>query len=127
MSWLNEEPRLRNTLTLAAGLTAGAVLTLAGPANPAAHAASTTLGAAATDRGRDFGTAAAAGRLGDSTYSSILDREFNMITPENEMKWDTTEPSRGNSNFGPGDQIVSHASAHGQRMRGHALVWHQQL
>ncbi|MBM9440974.1 endo-1,4-beta-xylanase, partial [Streptomyces bryophytorum] len=37
------------------------------------------------------------------------------------------EPSRGNFNFGPGDQIVSHAQSHGQRMRGHTLVWHNQL
>ncbi|MEV8100770.1 endo-1,4-beta-xylanase, partial [Kitasatospora sp. NPDC085879] len=77
--------------------------------------------------GRYFGTAVAAGRLGDSTYSTILDREFNMITPENEMKWDAIEPSRGSFNFAPGDAIVSHASAHGQRMRGHTLVWHSQL
>lgn len=127
MSWLNEEPRLRTVLALAAGLTAGTALALAGPATPAAHAASGTLGAAAADSGRYFGTAVAAGKLGDSTYSTILDREFNMITPENEMKWDTTEPSRGSFNFGPADQIVNHATAHGQRMRGHTLVWHSQL
>ncbi|WP_031526498.1 endo-1,4-beta-xylanase, partial [Streptomyces sp. NRRL F-5123] len=72
-----------------------------------------SLGSAAAQSGRYFGTAVAAGRLGDSTYSTILDREFNMITPENEMKWDTTEPSRGNFNFGPADQIVNHAQAHG--------------
>ncbi|MEV8095696.1 1,4-beta-xylanase, partial [Kitasatospora sp. NPDC085879] len=41
----------------------------------------TVLGAAAAGSGRYFGTAVAAGRLGDSTYSTILDREFNMITP----------------------------------------------
>ncbi|WP_265737168.1 endo-1,4-beta-xylanase [Actinacidiphila paucisporea] len=94
----------------------------------ATHAAAAgSLGAAAAQSGRYFGTAVAAGRLGDSTYSTILDREFNMITPENEMKWDTTEPSRGNFNFGPGDQIVNHAAAHGQKMRGHTLVWHNQL
>ncbi|MFF1478442.1 endo-1,4-beta-xylanase, partial [Streptomyces sp. NPDC058301] len=127
MSWPNEEHRLRKALTLTTGLVAGTVLALTGPGSPAAHAASGTLGAAAADSGRYFGTAVAAGKLGDSTYSTILDREFNMITPENEMKWDTTEPSRGNFNFGPADQIVGHATAHGQRMRGHTLVWHSQL
>ena len=87
----------------------------------------TTLGAAAAGSGRYFGTAVSSGRLGDSTYSTVLDREFNMVTPENEMKWDTTEPSRGSFNFAPADSIVSHASTHGERMRGHTLVWHSQL
>jgi endo-1,4-beta-xylanase len=86
-----------------------------------------TLGAQAAQSGRYFGTAVAAGRLGDGTYTGILDREFNSVTPENEMKWDTTEPSRGNFNFGPADQIVNRAISHGQRMRGHTLVWHSQL
>ncbi|MFI5797759.1 non-reducing end alpha-L-arabinofuranosidase family hydrolase [Streptomyces sp. NPDC051677] len=86
-----------------------------------------TLGAQAAQSGRYFGTAVAAGRLGDGTYTGILDREFNSVTPENEMKWDTTEPSRGSFNFGPADQIVNRATAHGQRMRGHTLVWHSQL
>ncbi|MER6425635.1 non-reducing end alpha-L-arabinofuranosidase family hydrolase [Streptomyces sp. NPDC001137] len=111
------------------GLLAAAALvtpgTAAGAPNPTIQAS--TLGAQAAQSGRYFGTAVAAGRLGDGTYSRILDREFNAVTPENEMKWDATEPSRGNFNFGPGDQIVSHATAHGQRMRGHTLVWHSQL
>ncbi len=111
-------------LALAAVVTPGAAS--ATPDAPDALRAS-TLGAQAAQSGRYFGTAVAAGRLGDSTYSGILDREFNMITPENEMKWDTTERSRGSFNFGPADQIVSHAAAHGQRMRGHTLVWHSQL
>lgn len=115
-------------------LAAAVVLAAAGAAVPlvaqAAHtskARTPTLAAAAAGSGRYFGTAVASGRLGDSTYSTILDREFNMITPENEMKWDATEPSRGTFNFGPADSIVSHASAHGRRMRGHTLVWHSQL
>jgi len=49
-----------------------------------------------------------------------------MITPENEMKWDATEPSQGVFNYSSADQIVAHAQAHGQRMRGHALAWHSQ-
>ncbi|MER5661734.1 non-reducing end alpha-L-arabinofuranosidase family hydrolase [Streptomyces mirabilis] len=87
----------------------------------------TTAADAAAGSSRYFGTAVPSGRLGDSAYSAILDREFNMITPENEMKWDATEPSRGSFDFGRADQIVGHAAAHGQRMRGHTLVWHSQL
>ena len=109
-----------------AAVAAATALTLL-PTATTAQAAASTLGAAAAQTNRYFGTAVAAFKLGDTTYSGILDREFSMITPENEMKWDTTEPSRGNFNFGPADQIVSHAKAHGQRMRGHTLVWHSQL
>ncbi|MFL6140541.1 MAG: endo-1,4-beta-xylanase [Labedaea sp.] len=94
---------------------------------PSVAQAATTLGAAAGQSGRYFGAAVAASRLGDSQYSTILDREFSMVTPENEMKWDATEPSRNNFTFGSADQIVSHARSHGQRMRGHTLVWHSQL
>ncbi|GGT84723.1 hypothetical protein GCM10010289_00290 [Streptomyces violascens] len=68
-------------------LAAAVVLAAAGAAVPlvaqAAHTSKTgtpTLAAAAAGSGRYFGTAVASGRLGDSTYSSILDREFNMIT-----------------------------------------------
>ncbi|MFD9129353.1 endo-1,4-beta-xylanase [Kitasatospora sp. NPDC059571] len=126
MPRLNERIRLGRVLTPAVCAAVGMVAVLA--AAPAVQAAGAgTLGAAASGSGRYFGTASPAGKLGDSTYASILDREFNMITPENEMKWDTTEPSRGSFNFAPADSIVSHASAHGQRMRGHTLVWHSQL
>lgn len=50
-----------------------------------------------------------------------------MVTPGNEMKWDTTEPGNGSYNFGPGDAIVNFATAHSMRVRGHNLVWHSQL
>ncbi|MFC5908116.1 non-reducing end alpha-L-arabinofuranosidase family hydrolase [Streptacidiphilus monticola] len=120
-------PATRRALTAAVVLAAaaGAAIPLVAQASHTPNAG--TLGAAAAGSGRYFGTAVASGRLGDATYSAILDREFNMITPENEMKWDTTEPSQGSFNFAPGDSIVSHAAAHGQRMRGHTLVWHSQL
>jgi GH35 family endo-1,4-beta-xylanase/poly(3-hydroxybutyrate) depolymerase len=92
-----------------------------------ANDAGTTLGTAAAKSGRYFGAAIAAGRMGDAAYTDIANREFSMITPENEMKWDATEGSRGNFNFGGADKIVDNATAHGQRMRGHTLVWHAQL
>ncbi|WP_369365556.1 non-reducing end alpha-L-arabinofuranosidase family hydrolase [Streptomyces sp. CG4] len=121
-------PATRRVLAAAVVLAAaGAAVPLVAQAAHTPNARTPTLAGAAAGSGRYFGTAVSSGRLGDSTYSSILDREFNMITPENEMKWDTVEPSRGNFNFGPADSIVGHAAAHGQRMRGHTLVWHSQL
>ncbi len=115
----------------AAGVMAVAGTATAAPtaasASASASAQASTLGAQAAQSGRYFGTAVAGGRLGDSTYSTILDREFNMVTPENEMKWDTTERSRGSFNFGPADQIANRALSRGQRLRGHTLVWHSQL
>ncbi|MEV1250094.1 endo-1,4-beta-xylanase, partial [Nonomuraea sp. NPDC049750] len=48
-----------------------------------ADAAASTLGAAAAQSGRYFGTAISAGRLGDSQYTTIAGREFNMVTAEN--------------------------------------------
>ncbi|WP_371666931.1 non-reducing end alpha-L-arabinofuranosidase family hydrolase [Streptomyces sp. NBC_00289] len=125
---MNPLKRLGCRRTSILGLLAATVLATPGTATGAPDAVrASTLGAQAAQSGRYFGTAVAAGRLGDRTYTGILDREFNMVTPENEMKWDATEPSRGSFNFGPGDQIVNRATSHGQRMRGHTLVWHSQL
>ena len=97
-----------------------------GLAMPAANAAASTLGAAAAQSGRYFGTAIAANRLGDSTYSTIAGREFNMITAENEMKPDATQPNRGQFNFNSGDQIYNWATQRGLKVRGHTLAWHAQ-
>ncbi|MEU2231485.1 non-reducing end alpha-L-arabinofuranosidase family hydrolase [Streptomyces vietnamensis] len=124
MKGLHRLRRRRRTWAIglsATALVAGAVTLIPGSAGAAG------LGTQAAPSGRYFGTAVAAGRLGDSAYTAIADREFNMITPENEMKWDAVEPSRGNFSFGPADRIVDRALAHGQRLRGHTTVWHSQL
>ncbi|MFI6108690.1 non-reducing end alpha-L-arabinofuranosidase family hydrolase [Streptomyces sp. NPDC051310] len=124
MKGLHRLRRRRRTLTIglsATALVAGVVTFLPSSAGAAG------LGTQAASSGRYFGTAVAAGRLGDPTYTAIADREFNMITPENEMKWDAIEPSRGNFQFGPADRIVNRALARGQRLRGHTTVWHSQL
>ncbi|MFE5311206.1 endo-1,4-beta-xylanase [Isoptericola sp. NPDC056605] len=91
-----------------------------------AQAAGSTLHAAASEQGRYFGTAIAAGKLGDSQYTTIADREFGMITAENEMKMDATEPQQGQFSFSSGDRILDWATSHGKRVRGHALAWHSQ-
>ncbi|WP_309113082.1 endo-1,4-beta-xylanase [Saccharothrix sp.] len=102
--------------------TAGAAVLVAAPASGAAS----TLAAAAQQSGRYFGTAVAAGRLGDSTYTGILSREFDMVTAENEMKMDATEPNQNQFSYGNADRIVNHARNQGKRVRGHALAWHSQ-
>ena len=109
----------------AAGAGALAVVVALGIAS-SADAAASTLHAAAAEQGRYFGTAVAAYKLSDSVYTGILDREFGMVTPENEMKWDATEPSQGSFSYSSADQIVNRALARNQRVRGHALAWHQQ-
>ncbi|WP_393063443.1 endo-1,4-beta-xylanase [Streptomyces sp. LN549] len=114
--------RRAGVLATAGVLAAAGVLSLAGTAD-----AATTLGASAAAKGRYFGTAVAANHLGESAYASTLDTEFNMVTPENEMKWDAVEASRNSFNFGSADQIVSHAQGKGMKLRGHTLVWHSQL
>lgn len=107
----------------AAAVVVGAGVTLV----PDDARAATTLGGQAAASGRYFGAAVAASKLDDATYTDILDREFTMVTPENELKWDATEPSRGSFTFTAADRIADHADRQGQLLRGHTLVWHSQL
>jgi endo-1,4-beta-xylanase len=102
-------------------VTSGTAVVLPGSAD-----AATTLGASATERGRYFGAAVAAHKLGDGTYVGILNREFNSVTPENELKMDATEPQQNQFTFGNADRIVNHATSRGMRIRGHTLAWHSQ-
>ncbi|MEC3982219.1 extracellular catalytic domain type 1 short-chain-length polyhydroxyalkanoate depolymerase [Amycolatopsis sp. H20-H5] len=85
-----------------------------------------TLGAAAAKSGRYFGTAVAASKLSDPTYAGILNREFSMVTAENEMKIDATEPTQGQFSYASADRIVNLARSQGMRVRGHTLAWHSQ-
>jgi endo-1,4-beta-xylanase len=86
-----------------------------------------TLRAAAAAAGKWIGVALTTSRLGDATYEATAGSEFGYVTPENEMKWDATEPSPGQLDFGGGDAVVRFAAAHGQKVKGHTLVWHNQL
>ncbi|MGA4683954.1 endo-1,4-beta-xylanase [Micromonospora sp. AB353] len=119
-------PRRSHRMVLAAVTSALALAGAALVVPSLAQAAASTLGAAAAQSGRYFGTAIAANRLGDSTYSTIAAREFNMITAENEMKPEALQPNRGQFNFSSGDQIYNWATQRGLKVRGHTLAWHAQ-
>ncbi|MCO8271548.1 endo-1,4-beta-xylanase [Actinoplanes sp. TRM 88003] len=116
-------PRRRRLLLLAAAASTAVAASIA--VIGTAEAAS-TLGASAAQTGRYYGAAIAAGRLGDSTYTRILTSEFNSVTPENEMKWDATEPQQGRFNYTNGDRILNQGLSNGSKVRGHALLWHAQ-
>jgi len=100
-------------------------LTVAGIAAACAHAGTI---ASPADRYIPIGTAVSEPDLeGSALYRATLDANFTSVTPENEMKWETTEPQPGVFNFGPADAIVDYALAHGMSVRGHTLVWYSQL
>ena len=90
--------------------------------------AATTLRGYADGRGVRIGAAVGDTALtADSSYTAVLDREFNSVTAENAMKWDAVEPSRGSFNWAAADRLVAHAAAHNQGVRGHTLAWYAQL
>ncbi len=81
-------------------------------------------GAAAHKR---IGAALMSARLSNAKVRALVAREFDSLTPENEMKWESIEPQPGHFNFDAGDRLVAFAAENGIRMRGHTLVWHSQL
>jgi endo-1,4-beta-xylanase len=63
----------------------------------------------------------------DAAYARLLAREFNLVTPENALKFSVVQPERGRFDFAQADALVAFAEAHDMQVNGHVLVWHQQL
>lgn len=53
--------------------------------------------------------------------------QFNLVEPENEMKIDATEPSQDSFSLGSAWNLINFADKNGIDVRGHTLVWHQQV
>jgi len=62
----------------------------------------------------------------DPNHNEILAREFNMLTPENAMKWDSIHPAQNEFDFTVPDQIMNFAESNNMDVRGHVLVWYNQ-
>jgi endo-1,4-beta-xylanase len=61
------------------------------------------------------------------SYAAIAGSQFSVVTPGNAMKWETVEPQQGVFDWSQADQLVSFAHANHQLIRGHTLMWHNQL
>lgn len=82
-----------------------------------------TLRDAASDSGVFVGTAVRPSLLSEAAYSATLAREFNLVEPEDAMKWWVVRAAPGGFDFQKADEIVKYAHAHHLKVRGHCLVW----
>ncbi|THD50094.1 MAG: endo-1,4-beta-xylanase [Bradyrhizobium sp.] len=110
-------------MRLWSALAAAFAVTLAASA---AHA-DESLGAAANASGRYFGAAIDVDALSEKPYRTLVESQLTSATAENAMKWGEIETARGVFDWGPADAFVAFAKSRGQKIRGHNLVWHQQL
>ncbi|MGG4466536.1 endo-1,4-beta-xylanase [Paenibacillus alvei] len=87
-----------------------------------------TLSSLASNNNIFIGTAVSSKYINtDEKYKNIIDDEFNIITTENEMKFDLIHPERERYNFLQSDALVNFGIEHNKKIRGHTLVWHRRI
>jgi len=114
---------------LGAGTTASAAVrsVAAGSAAAGTPAATGPLRELAAPVGLRVGTALIPQDIETPTYAAIASSQFSVVTPGNGMKWQIVEPQPGVYDWSQADQLVSFAKANNQLVRGHCLIWHNQL
>ena len=89
-----------------------------------------SLRALGTRHGLYIGTAVDMQALADAadpSYRSLVASQFSTITAENVMKWGLLEPTKGTYDWRAADELIDFARKNNQRVRGHVLVWQNQL
>jgi endo-1,4-beta-xylanase len=64
--------------------------------------------------------------LGDSMDVATIKKQFNSVTAENVMKWESIHPEPGKYDFDAADKIVDFGEENNMYIVGHVLVWHSQ-
>ena len=82
-----------------------------------------TLREAARPTGVLIGAAVRPSLFSEASYAATLAGEFNMVEPEDAMKWSTIRHDSATFDFREGDEVVRFAQAHDMKVRGHCLVW----
>lgn len=86
------------------------------------------LGALARASGITYGAAVQEQLLGsDPQYAAAFAAETAILVPEWEGKWSALQPEEGRFDTAPLDNILRWAQGQGRPVRGHALVWHNNL
>ena len=102
-----------------------------GAASPQPAPAAITLRQAAAAHHIIVGAAAASAYLAEPDYSAILGSEFSQLQAENEMKFALIHPRPDTDprpyDFTGADTLVAFAESHNMKVRGHTLVWHNQI
>ncbi|RJE91348.1 hypothetical protein D3P07_04670 [Paenibacillus sp. 1011MAR3C5] len=71
-----------------------------------------------------IGTAVSVNALiSDPQYAELLGREFNMITPENDMKFQFIHPQRNQYAFAEMDALMEYAELNNMKVHGHTMAW----
>jgi endo-1,4-beta-xylanase len=74
-----------------------------------------------------IGTAVIPFDLDTPAYAAVLASQFSVVTPGNEMKWGVVEPQQEVFDWSGADRLVKFAKQNAQLVRGHTLLWHNQL
>jgi endo-1,4-beta-xylanase len=108
-----------------------ALLCVLAVSSSAAPPAELTLRQAGDARHVTIGAAAASAHLVEADYSAILGSEFSQLQAENEMKFGPIHPRPDTDpnpyDFKGADALVAFAQSHSMLVRGHTLVWHNQV
>jgi endo-1,4-beta-xylanase len=63
----------------------------------------------------------------DEEYRTVLAREYNVLVPENALKFGNVHPEPERYDFSAFEEILAFAESNDMCVRGHTLVWHRQL
>ncbi|MCF0092009.1 endo-1,4-beta-xylanase [Micromonospora sp. MH99] len=124
------KPRRWISAGLVAAATAAALNTMPATASRPYDPTTQSLATLGQRHGLKIGTAVNAEALNDASdpqYRRLASSEFSSVTAENAMKWESLEPTRGTYDWTAADQLVEFAQRNRQAVRGHVLVWHNQL
>lgn len=62
----------------------------------------------------------------DPNAAAIVEKHFNTITAENDLKWQLIHPRPDRYNWEPADSFVAFGEKNRMSVIGHCLVWHAQ-